>query len=276
MRRRTSSWASRATRRWPACRWPSAALREPARRARILAEQSERLSGDGSSVPPLVDLLLARIELIAWRMFPLQAGSDAPPDYEPALGASFGARAKQAGVPALAALYDHLAAGAGDNLVYFPIFNYNDGSLEVVREMLAHPRALFGLSDAGAHVGTICDASCTTFLLTHWARDRAQGRLPLEKAVQMLTARNADFIGLADRGRIAPGQRADLNVIDPARLAVGTPRLVADLPAGGRRFLQVGEGYVGTWVAGEAVRREAGVTPARPGRLVRMGAAGGR
>ncbi|MCW5633186.1 MAG: amidohydrolase family protein [Rubrivivax sp.] len=252
----------------------AAALREPARRARILGEKSERLSGDGSSVPPLVDLLLARIELIAWRMFPLGAGAGAAPDYEPPLAASFGARAKQQGTTALTALYDHLSEGGGDNLVYFPIFNYNDGSLDVVREMLAHPRALFGLSDAGAHVGTICDASCTTFLLTHWVRDRAAGRLPLGTAVQMLTSRNAGFIGLADRGRIAPGQRADLNVIDPRRLAVGTPRLVRDLPAGGRRLLQVAEGYVGTWVAGVPVQRDGHVTPARPGRLVRMGPPG--
>jgi len=252
----------------------AAALREPARRARILAEKSERLSGDGSSVPPLVDLLLARVELIAWRMFPLGnaggAGGDRP-NYEPSLAQSFGAMARQRGVPALEVLYDHLSAGDGGQLIYFPIFNYNDGSLEVVREMLGHPRALFGLSDAGAHVGTICDASCTTFMLTHWVRERAAGRLPLPVAVQMLTSRNAQFMGLADRGRIAPGLRADLNVIDPARLAVGTPRLVRDLPAGGKRFLQVGEGYVGTWVAGQAVQREGTVTAARPGRLVRMG-----
>ena len=110
--------------------------------------------------------------------------------------------------------------------------------------MLDHPRALVGLSDAGAHVGTVCDASFTTFMLTHWVRDRALGRLPLERAVHMLSARNADYLGLADRGRIAPGQRADLNLIDPQRLAVGTPRLVRDLPAGGRRFLQKGEGYL--------------------------------
>jgi N-acyl-D-aspartate/D-glutamate deacylase len=253
----------------------AAALREPARRARILAEKSERLSGDGSSVPPLVDLLLARVEMIAWRMFPLDtqggAGSEGP-NYEPSLAQSFGAMAKQRGVPALAVLYDHLSAGDGGQLIYFPIFNYNDGSLEVVREMLGHPRALFGLSDAGAHVGTICDASCTTFLLTHWVRDRAAGRLTLPAAVQMLSSRNADFMGLADRGRIAPGLRADLNVIDPTRLAVGTPHLVRDLPAGGKRFLQVGAGYVSTWVAGQAVQREGTLSEARPGRLVRLGA----
>ena len=251
----------------------AAALREPARKARILSEKSERRSGDGSSVPPLVDLLIARIELIAWRMFPLFPGSK-PPNYEPALSESFGALARQRGATALEALYDHFSAGDGSGLVYFPIFNYNEGSLEVVREMLGHPSALFGLSDAGAHVGTICDASCTTFMLTHWVRDRASGRLPLQAAVQMLSARNAAFMGLADRGRIAPGLRADLNVIDPTALAVGTPRLVRDLPAGGKRFLQIGEGYVGTWVAGQAVQRAGQVTAARPGRLVRMGPAG--
>jgi N-acyl-D-aspartate/D-glutamate deacylase len=248
----------------------AAALRDPARRARILCEKSERRSGEGSSVPPIVDLLLARIEQIAWRMFPLRPDTPAP-DYEPRLGESFGALARQRGTSALAVLYDHLSDGEGDNLVYFPIFNYNDGSLDVVREMLGHPHALFGLSDAGAHVGTICDASCTTFMLTHWVRDRAGGRLPLETAVQMLSGRNARFIGLADRGLVAPGQRADLNLVDPARLAVGTPRLVADLPAGGKRFLQKGEGYLRTWVAGTEVQRDGVVTGARPGRLVRMG-----
>ncbi len=253
----------------------AAALREPARRARVLAEKSEQLSGDGSSVPPLVDLLLARIEMIAWRMFPLGAGSERP-NYEPSLAHSFGAMAKQRGLQVLEVLYDHLSAGDGSQLIYFPIFNYNEGTLEVVRQMLGHPRALFGLSDAGAHVGTICDASCTTFLLTHWVRDRATGRLSLPAAVQMLTSRNAQFMGLADRGRIEAGQRADLNVIDPARLAGGTPRLVRDLPAGGRRFLQVGEGYVGTWVAGQAVLREGALSEARPGRLVRMGRRCGR
>jgi N-acyl-D-aspartate/D-glutamate deacylase len=140
--------------------------------------------------------------------------------------------------------------------------------------MLTHPRALFGLSDAGAHVGTVCDASSTTFLLTHWARDRAAGRLPLEQAVHLLSGRNAAYLGLADRGRIAPGLRADLNLIDPQALALGTPQLVRDMPAGGRRFLQKGRGYLGTWVAGRSVQRDGAVTAERPGRLVRMGLSG--
>jgi N-acyl-D-aspartate/D-glutamate deacylase len=245
----------------------AAALREPARKARILAEQSGRMSGDGTPIPPLVDILLARIESIAARMFPLGER----PDYEPSLKDSFLARAKQRGCTALEALYDHFAAGDGGNLVYFPIFNYNEGSLATVREMLAHPQALFGLGDAGAHVGTVCDASFSTFLLAHWARDRPEGRLAPEQAVELLTARNARYLGLQDRGLIAPGMRADLNLIDPARLAVGTPRLQRDLPAGGKRFVQAGEGYLGTWVAGQCVRRDGVVTSSRPGRLVRAG-----
>jgi N-acyl-D-aspartate/D-glutamate deacylase len=249
----------------------AAALRDPARKARILAEKSQRLAGDGTPIPPLVDILLARIEQISGRMFPLAAdGSE--PDYEPEAAQSFLARARQRRCSALEALYDHLAEGDGGNLIYFPIFNYNEGSLDVVRHMLEHPRALFGLSDAGAHVGTVCDASCTTFMLTHWTRDRHRGpRLPLSRAVHMLSARNADYLGLRDRGRIAPGQRADLNLIDPARLSVGTPHLVRDLPAGGRRFMQKARGYIGTWVAGECVQAEGDVTPARPGRLLRAG-----
>jgi N-acyl-D-aspartate/D-glutamate deacylase len=137
--------------------------------------------------------------------------------------------------------------------------------------MLRHPRALLGLSDAGAHVGTVCDASATTFLLTHWARDRPKDPLTLAQAVNLLSGRNAAYLGLQDRGRIALGLRADLNLIDPARLCVGTPKLVRDMPAGGKRFLQKGRGYIGTWVAGACVQREGDITAARPGRLVRMG-----
>ena len=245
----------------------AAALREPARKARILAGKSDRLAGDGTAIPPLVDILLQRIDMISGRMFPL----DERLDYEPSVMQSFLVRAKQAGVPPLEALYDHLAGGDGGNLIYFPIFNYNEGSLDSLRQMLAHPRALFGLADAGAHVGTVCDASFTTFMLTHWVRDRAQGRLSLGQAVEMLSHRNARYLGLADRGRVAPGMRADINVIDAQRLGVGAPRMVHDLPAGGRRFLQKAEGYVGTWVNGQAVTRDGQVMPARPGRLVRMG-----
>jgi N-acyl-D-aspartate/D-glutamate deacylase len=245
----------------------AAALREPARKARILAEKSERLAGDGTAIPPLVDILLARIDMISGRMFPL----DDKLNYEPSVMQSFLVQAKQRGITPLEALYDHLAGGDGSHLIYFPIFNYNSGSLDAVRQMLEHPRVLSSLSDAGAHVGTVCDASFTTFMLSHWVLGRPEGKLPLGRAVEMLTRRNARYLGLSDRGEITPGQRADLNLIDPARLSVGTPALVHDLPAGGKRFLQKAEGYVATWVAGVAVQREGEITAARPGRLVRAG-----
>jgi N-acyl-D-aspartate/D-glutamate deacylase len=248
----------------------AAAMRDSQRKALILSQKSENRAGSGSSVPPIVDLMLSRIELIAWRMFAM-SGNESRPNYEPSLASSFGARAKARGCTALETLYDHLAEGDGSNLIYFPIFNYNGGNLDVVGEMLAHPRALYGLSDAGAHVGTICDASSSTFLLSHWARDRKDGRLSPQAAVQMLSHRSASYLGLHDRGLIAPGRRADLNLIDPQRLAVGSLRIVRDLPAGGRRFLQKGEGYLRTWVAGRCVQQEGQVTDQRPGRLVRMG-----
>jgi N-acyl-D-aspartate/D-glutamate deacylase len=246
----------------------AAALRQPERRARLLHERSERLAGDGSSVPPLVDMLLARIDMISARMFPL---SD-PPNYEPSLAESFLVRAKQAGIAPLQAIYDHMAAGDGRNLIYFPIFNYNAGNLDVVRQMLQHPRALLSLSDAGAHVGTICDASFSTFMLTHWAKGgQADAPIPLAQAVHMLTGRNAQYLGMHDRGFIRVGLRADFNLIDPQRLALHQPHIVHDLPAGGRRLLQNTSGYIGTWVAGHCVQREGHITDARPGQLVRMG-----
>jgi N-acyl-D-aspartate/D-glutamate deacylase len=249
----------------------AAALREPARRARLLTETSQRLSGDGSSIPPIVDLMLARIDRVSARMFPL-ANAHGRPDYEPRLEDSFLMRARRLGTTPLEALYDYLTAGDGRALIHFPIFNYNAGSLAVVREMLDNPRVLYGLSDAGAHVGTICDASTSTFLLSHWARDaEPEQRLTPERAIHLLTARNANYIGLPDRGQIAVGMRADLNLMDPGRLALLLPELVRDLPGGSQRFLQKAEGYLGTWVAGEAVALHGEPTAARPGMWVGVG-----
>ena len=245
----------------------AAALREPERKARILAQKSEPLAGDGSAVPPLVDILLAQIERISGRMFPLAQ----QPDYAPTVMDSFYVRARQGGTSALEAIYDYLCAGDGQGLIYFPIFNYNDGSLATVREMLNHPRALSGLSDAGAHVGTVCDASFSTFMLSHWVAQSGPLAMPLEHAVEMMTRRNARYLCLADRGVVAVGMRADLNAINPAQLGLPLPAMVRDLPAGGKRLLQGATGYVSTWVAGEQVQAQGHITEARPGRLVRMG-----
>ena len=252
----------------------AAALRDPARKARLLKETSGRLAGDGSAIPPLVDLMLARIEMISGRMFPLvvkDSQGQSHVDYEPPVARSLLARARHRGCSALEAIYDFLAEGDGSNLIHFPIFNYNQGSLATAREMLDHPRVLYGLSDAGAHVGTICDASSSTFMLSHWARDRHEGRLAPEYAIEMLTRRNARHLGLHDRGEIAPGMRADFNLIDPLRIAPAIPHLVRDLPAGGKRLLQTSHGYLGTWVAGQPVIRDGHITRERPGQLVRLG-----
>jgi N-acyl-D-aspartate/D-glutamate deacylase len=245
----------------------AAALREPARKAAILNGKSQRMSGDGTAIPPLVDILLAQIERISARMFPLTSDMN----YEPAVTDSFYVRAKQAGTSALEAMYDHLSAGDGSALIYFPIFNYNQGNLDVVRSMLDHPRALYGLSDSGAHVGTVCDTSFSSFMLKHWVLDRAHNRLPLNQAVHMMSARNARYLGLQDRGEIRVGQRADINVINPKTLKLGAAELHRDLPGGGKRFVQKADGYVGTWVAGERTCEGGALTGNRPGGLVRMG-----
>jgi N-acyl-D-aspartate/D-glutamate deacylase len=168
-------------------------------------------------------------------------------------------------------MYDYLSAGDGSALIYFPIFNYNQGNLDVVRGMLDHPRALYGLSDAGAHVGTVCDTSFSSFMLKHWVLDRAHDRLPLNQAVHMMSARNARYLGLQDRGKIRVGQRADINLIDPKTLKLGAAELHRDLPGGGKRFVQKADGYVGTWVAGVRTCTGGVLTGNRPGVLVRMG-----
>jgi N-acyl-D-aspartate/D-glutamate deacylase len=168
-------------------------------------------------------------------------------------------------------LFDALLGDDGHALLYFPIYNYLGGNLDVVHTMLNHPQALPGLSDGGAHVGTICDASFPTTMLTHWARDRAQG-LPLEKVVKMMTHDTARYIGMHDRGTLTPGAKADVNVIDLAHLTLRRPHLVADLPAGGKRLLQKAEGYRATLVNGEVILEDDALTAARPGRLVRLGA----
>lgn len=240
-------------------------MSEPAFKAQLLTEKSQPVAGDGSPIPPLADRLLARLDFVSMRLF---RWSDRP-RYEPALEESLCAEAQRRGVSYLEAVYDALLTNGGEELLYFPLFNYTEWNLDNVRTMLTHPLSLAGLSDGGAHVGTICDASFPTFYLMHWVRDRAHGRIPLEHAVQKLTSIPADYLGLADRGRIAPGQRADLNVIDLERLSLRKPRLLRDLPAGGKRFLQDADGYRSTLVRGEIIASDGKLTGALPGRLVR-------
>jgi N-acyl-D-aspartate/D-glutamate deacylase len=193
-----------------------------------------------------------------------------PLDYEPPPESSIAARAEAAGLDPWALALDLLLADDGRALLLHPFENYTGGDLEVVRAMLADPHTICGLGDAGAHVATICDASYPTFLLSHSARDRTRGeRLPLELLVRKQTRDTAWFYGLHDRGVIAPGLRADLNVVDLDALRVRPPELRYDLPAGGRRLVQRADGYVHTFCAGVEVSTGGEPTGALPGRLLR-------
>jgi N-acyl-D-amino-acid deacylase len=199
------------------------------------------------------------------RVFPLGD----PPDYEPPADRSVTAMARARGVGVWELFLELLLADGGRELLNSPVLNYSDGSLDPVREMLLHPTSAFGLGDGGAHAGQTCDASTTTFLLTHWVRDRPSGRLPLELAVQKLTSATASLYGLGDRGVLAPGFVGDVNLIDFERLQLRRPEMVDDLPGGAPRLLQRADGYVATVKSGEVTFEEGEATGARPGVLLR-------
>jgi N-acyl-D-aspartate/D-glutamate deacylase len=192
-----------------------------------------------------------------------------PPDYEPPASRSVTSIAAARGAEVWETFLDLLLADGGRELLNSPVLNYSDGNLDAARTMLMHPTSAFGLGDGGAHAGQTCDASTTTFLLTHWVRDRPEGRLPLELAVQKLTSATASLYGLGDRGVLAPGMVGDVNLIDLARLQLRRPEMVSDLPGDARRFIQRAEGYVATVKSGEVTFEEGDDTGARPGVLLR-------
>ena len=199
------------------------------------------------------------------RMFELHSGFN----YEPDPSQSLAARAQAAGVEPAELALDILLQDEGRGMIYFPFLNYVDGNLEATREMLVHAHTIPGLADGGAHVGTICDGSFPTTLLSHWGRDRSQGRIELEFLVQRHCRDTARSVGLDDRGTLEPGARADINVIDFDALEVHRPEVVHDLPAGGRRLLQRADGYRHTFVAGQETYADGEPTGALPGRLIR-------
>lgn len=230
-----------------------AALRQPDFRAQLMSE----------SCPD--EKLAYRVS--HWeRIFPLGD----PPNYEPAPEESIAALAAKAGRDPADFAYDMLLENGGKTILYRPLSNYTYFNLDTVGDMMQHPNTLVGLGDGGAHVGIICDASAISYLLTHWTRDRTRGdTVPLPWAIKRLTHDNASTIGLNDRGLLAPGRKADINVIDYDKLQLRAPEVVYDLPAGGRRLIQKTDGYAATIVAGTPVYRNGEATGALPGRLVR-------
>ncbi len=200
------------------------------------------------------------------RVFPLGD----PPDYEPAPEDSIEAEARRLGVPPAVVALDHLLDDEGRAFLYVPFLNYADGNLDAVRSMLEDAHSVVGLGDGGAHVGTICDGSFPTTMLTHWVRDRTRGeRLDLATVIAKQTSATARMVGMLDRGVLAEGMKADVNVIDLDGLTLHRPTMAFDLPAGGKRLLQRAEGYLHTIVSGREVYAGGEHTGELPGRLVR-------
>ncbi len=198
-----------------------------------------------------------------------------PPDYEQPLENALGAQARVRGCQPEELAYDAMLSDQGRGMLYVPFLNYADGNLDAVHEMLRDPHSVPGLSDGGAHCGIICDASFPTYLLTHWTRDRKRGeKLSIPFVVAAQSRKTALSVGLHDRGVIAPGYKADINVIDYDRLHLHPPKVHYDLPVSGRRLLQQVDGYEATIVSGVVTQRDGAATGAQPGRLVR-GAQGG-
>jgi N-acyl-D-aspartate/D-glutamate deacylase len=230
-----------------------ACLRQPDFRARILSEAFE-----GSRRAKRVE---------RWdRMYPLGD----PPDYEPKAESSIAARAAREGRSPEEVAYDLLLERDGKGILYLPVTNYAGGNLDVVREMISAPNTLIGLGDGGAHVGIMCDATATSYTLTHWTRDRGRGSLfPVSWGIKRLTADNAAAIGLNDRGLLRAGMKADINILDYDNMRLRSPEIVYDLPAGSKRLVQRTDGFDATIVSGAVVYRRGEATGALPGRLIR-------
>ena len=243
------SWLALQEQGWEA-QW--AALQDPSFRHKLITEESIYV-GD-----------FERFVTSAFhKMFPIGSG------YEPEAASSIAAQAQARGLSPREIAMDWLMEHQGEGMIYFPLFNYSDGSLDPLWSLHQHEHTLMGLSDAGAHCGAICDGGMPTFMLTHWARDRTRGeRLGLEWVIHRQTQQTAEAYGFFDRGILAPGYRADINLIDLDRLALGRPRLVWDLPAGGRRLLQSATGYRATICAGQVTENDT-LTGALPRQLVR-------
>ncbi len=228
-------------------------LRDPAVRAKILAEEHTEA---------MYKRRVANFE----NLYPLGD----PPNYEPAPEDSIAARARRVGQEPAAFAYDYLLENDGTAMLYRPLYNYADQNHDVLREMLLDRDTVPGLSDGGAHYGYICDTSFPTYLLTHWARDRVRGeKIPLKDLVKWQTQDTAATVGLNDRGVLKPGYKGDVNIIDFEKLKLHSPKIVYDLPAGGRRLGQSADGFVATIVSGVITYQNGVATGALPGKLIR-------
>ena len=240
-------------------------LRRPEVKARLVAGGGIRTEGlpEDAPIPPIfLQFLVASTH----KMFAMGTGHDYEPDPE----SSIAGRARATGASQAELVYEALMELDGRGLLYFPLFGYAQGSFDAILETMRHPSTGLSLADGGAHCGAICDASTPTFMLMHWARDRTRGeRLPLEYVVKRQTRDTAAQYGLRDRGLLAPGLKADLNVIDFENLGLTPPEVRYDFPAGGRRLHQGATGYRATVVSGEVVFEDGEPTGALPGRLIR-------
>jgi N-acyl-D-aspartate/D-glutamate deacylase len=231
------------------------ALRDPERKARILAEET------GPGFQRLFKMMQGGTKV--WLM------TD-PPNYEPAPEDSFAGLAQANGQDAWSMVYDAMLGDDGKAILYMPFANYADNNLDCCREMILHDNTVMGLGDGGAHVGTICDASFITTLVTHWGRDRTRGeQIDLPTLIKSQTHDTARAVELEDRGTLEVGMKADVNVIDFDNLNVRSPEIVHDLPAGGARLQQRADGYLATIVNGQVTYQNAEATDALPGRLIR-------
>jgi len=233
-----------------------AKLGEPEVKTAILASQN---SQEAQGLDALMAASLSKL-------FPLCD----PPNYEPDPSTSVAAIAEREGRDPMDVAYDLMLQRGGHELLYLPLLGYVNGGLDDIAEMLRHPGTVLGLGDGGAHCGVLCDASLPTFMLTHWVRDRTRGdTLSLEAVVHHQTRRTAMLYGFADRGLLAPGYLADVNIIDLEHLQLEAPEMAYDLPAGGKRLIQRAHGYLATVKSGEVVREKDVATGARPGTLLR-------
>jgi N-acyl-D-aspartate/D-glutamate deacylase len=240
-------------------------MRDPDTKRAILSEEDVSIE---QAATPAVYHIAKRYQTMLDTLYAIEM----PIDYEPDESKRLDHLAAKFGKSMIEYLYDHLVAGDGRQMAVQHVHNYARGNLQDTYELLKRDRVISGLGDGGAHLGISCDAAMSSFQLSFWTRDRTRGpKMPLESIVRKISADGAALYGLTDRGTLAPGKRADINVVDMKKISVDLPELKFDLPEGGPRFVQASHGFVATLVNGAVTRRFDEDCGARPGRLLRSG-----